>query len=264
MRQLLPRVIPCLLLRNSGLIKTVKFKNPKYLGDPCNTVKIFNDKEVDELVILDTTATLEKKNPSFNLIFEIVSEAFMPVAYGGGIRNLEAANRILSLGVEKIVINTYAVENPSFVTEAARRFGSSSVVVCIDAKTNFFGKSTVHIKSGRKSTHIDPVDHAIHMEQLGAGELIVNSIDRDGTMSGYDLELIRMISSQVHIPVIACGGAGTAEHLGEAVHQAGASAVAAGSLFVFHGRHRAVLINFPEQQTLREIFTHKTAIPGAL
>jgi len=258
MQQLPPRVIPCLLLRNSGLVKTVKFKNPTYLGDPRNTVKIFNDKEVDELVLLDITATLEKKKPNFDLIFEIVSEAFMPVAYGGGIRNLEDAKRILSLGVEKIVINTYTVENPSFVTEAARHFGSSSVVVCIDVKKRLFGKSTVHINSGRKSTHIDPVFHAIHMEQLGAGELIVNSIDRDGTMSGYDLELIRMISSSVNIPTVACGGAGTTEHLGAAVKQAGASAVAAGSLFVFHGKHRAVLINFPEQQTLREILVHES------
>ena len=256
MRQLLPRVIPCLLLKHSGLVKTVKFKNPTYLGDPRNTVKIFNDKEVDELVLLDTTITLEKKKPNFDLIFEIVSEAFMPVAYGGGIRNLDDAKRILSLGVEKIVINSYAVEHPAFVTEAARQFGSSSVVVCIDVKKRLFGKSTVHIHSGRKSTPIDPVDHAIHMEQLGAGELIVNSIDRDGTMSGYDLEIIRMISSKVTIPVIACGGAGTVEHLGAAVKQAGASAVAAGSLFVFHGKHRAVLINFPEQQALREIFIH--------
>ena len=260
MKQLLPRVIPCLLLSNSGLVKTVKFKNPTYLGDPRNTVKIFNDKEVDELVLLDITATSEKKRPNFDLIFEIVSEAFMPIAYGGGIRNLEDAKHILSLGVEKIVINTYTVENPSFVTEAARQFGSSSVVVCIDVKKRLFGKSTVHINSGRKSTHIDPLDHAIHMEQLGAGELIVNSIDRDGTMCGYDLELIRMISSKVNIPVIACGGAGAVEHLGAAVKQAGASAVAAGSLFVFHGRHRAVLINFPEQQTLRELFTHQSLI----
>jgi cyclase len=242
------------------LIKTVKFKNPTYLGDPRNTVKIFNDKEVDELVLLDTTATLEKKKPNFDLILEIVSEAFMPVAYGGGIRNLEDAKRILSLGVEKIVINTYAVENPSFITEAARQFGSSSVVVCIDVKTRFFGKPTVYIKSGCKSTHIDPVDHAMHMEQRGAGELIINSIDRDGTMSGYDLKLIRMVSSRVSIPVVACGGAGIVKHLGEAVKQAGASAVAAGSLFVYHGRHRAVLINFPEQQLLQDIFSHETLI----
>jgi cyclase len=252
MRVLLPRVIPCLLLKGGGLVKTTKFKNPVYLGDPRNVVKIFNEKEVDELILLDINATPDNKPIQFQTIYEIVSEAFMPVAYGGGIRSLEHARRMLALGVEKIVLNSYAFENPAFVTQAAASFGSSSVVVSIDAKRNLFGKYEVFVNGGRKNTHLDPVQHAMHMQERGAGEILINSIDRDGAMQGYDLNLIRAVSAAVSIPVIACGGAGAVDHFAEAVN-CGATAVAAGSLFVFQGKHRAVLISYPQRALLEKV-----------
>jgi cyclase len=244
-------VIPCLLLKGGGLVKTVKFKDPTYLGDPRNVVKIFNEKEVDELILLDINATPDQKPIQFQTLYEIVSEAFMPVAYGGGIRSIEDARRILALGVEKIVLNTYAVENPEFVTQAAASFGSSSVVVSIDVKRNLFGKYEVYVNGGRKNVHLDPVDHAIHMQQKGAGEIVITSIDRDGTMQGYDLNLVQAVSAALHVPVIACGGAGTVEHFAQAM-RSGATAVAAGSLFVFQGKHRAVLISYPERSILEK------------
>ena len=248
------RVMPCLLLRGRGLVKTIRFRDPKYLGDPRNTVKIFNEKEVDELVLLDITATPESKPPDFELVREIVSEAFMPVAYGGGIRTVEDARKMLGLGVEKIVVNSYAAENPEFIREAADVFGSQSVVVCIDVKKSLFGKYEVFVNGGRKGTKQDPVEYAKRMERFGAGELVVNSIDRDGTMSGYDLELVKSVTGAVRVPVIACGGAGKVDDFGEAVRRGGASAVAAGSMFVFQGKHRAVLISFPEQAELKRVF----------
>jgi cyclase len=241
-------------LKGTGLVKTVRFKEPKYVGDPRNAVKIFNEKEVDELVVLDIKATTEGGRPRFELIREIVSEAFMPVAYGGGIRTLEDARAVLSLGVEKIVLNSHAIENPAFVREAGESFGSQSVMVCIDVKRGFFGKYEVFSHGGTRGWKIDPVTFARTMERMGAGELIVNSIDRDGTMAGYDLELVKAVAGAVKVPVIACGGAGTVEDFGKAVAQGGASAVAAGSMFVFHGRHRAVLISYPDPGTLKRIF----------
>lgn len=249
------RVLPCLLLKGTGLVKTIKFKDPKYVGDPRNAVKIFNEKEVDELIVLDIFATLENRRPRFDLIQEIVSEAFMPVAYGGGIHTLEDANRMLALGVEKIVVCTHAVENPAFVQQAADLFGSQSVVVCIDVKKGLFSKYEVYKQGGRKSTKLDPVGFAKQMEKMGAGELMVNSIDRDGTMAGYDVEMIIAITEVVNVPVIACGGAGKVEDFGDAVKKGGASAVAAGSLFVFYGKHRSVLISYPTQSILRQVLS---------
>ena len=248
------RVIPCLLLRNRGLVKTVKFKDPTYLGDPINIVKIFNDKEVDELIFLDITATVEGKQPPFKLLSEIASECFMPLGYGGGIRRIEDIRTILSLGVEKVAVNSYAIEKPTFIREAAELFGSQSIVVSIDVKKNFFGKYELFTHSGTKKSGLDPVKFAVNMEQMGAGELLVNSIDRDGTMQGYDLELTKKVSEAVSIPVVACGGARTIADLGAAINDGGASAVAAGSMFVFHGPHRAVLINFPTPKELQEAF----------
>jgi cyclase len=236
------------------LVKTVKFKNPTYLGDPINIVKIFNDKEVDELIFLDITATTERKKPPFKLLSEIASECFMPLGYGGGIRSLEDIKEILSLGVEKIAINSYAVESPSFVRAAADLAGSQSIVISIDVKKSLFGKYEVMTHSGRKATGLDPLKFAVEMEKMGAGELFLNSIDRDGTMQGYDLELIRRVAEAVSIPVVACGGARTVKDLGDVVKKGGASAAAAGSMFVFHGPHRAVLINFPTPQELRTVF----------
>ena len=249
-----PRVIPCLLLKNKGLVKTIKFKDPKYLGDPINIVKIFNDKEVDELVFLDITTTIESKDPPYLLLEDIVSEAFMPFGYGGGIRNLNQIKTILGIGVEKVVINSHAVENPHFVGDAAQDVGSQSVVISIDVKKNLWGKYEIFTRGGRKSTGIDPVVFASDMEKMGAGELIINSIDRDGTMKGYDIDLIKRITGSVGIPVVACGGAGSVKDLADAVRLGGASAVGAGSMFVFQGPHRAVLISYPNNDELKRAF----------
>jgi len=249
-----PRVIPCLLLRNLGLVKTVKFKNPTYLGDPINIVKIFNDKEVDELMFLDIMATVENKRPPFKLLEKVASEAFMPLGYGGGIRTLEDIKTILGLGIEKVIINSYAVENPAFIRQAADFAGSSSVVVSMDVKKNRWGKYEVFTHSGRKATGLDPVKFAVEMANIGAGELFLNSIDRDGTMQGYDLALTTRVASAVNIPVVACGGAHTVQDLEAAVKQGGASAAGAGSMFVFQGPHRAVLISYPTSQELKTAF----------
>lgn len=251
---LLPRVIPCLLLHNAGLVKTVKFKNAKYLGDPINIVKIFNEKEVDELVFLDIAATVEGKRPPFKLLEKVASEAFMPLGYGGGIRSLEDVKTIFGLGIEKVIINAYAVENSSFISDVAKFAGNQSAVVSIDVKKSIFGKYEVRTHRGTKATGLDPVEFAVRMEKEGAGELILCSIDRDGTMKGYDIDLISRVTCAVRIPVVACGGSRTAQDLVAAIKQGGASAAGAGSMFVFQGPHRAVLINYPEYSKLENIF----------
>jgi cyclase len=247
------RILPCLLLQNSGLYKTQQFKNPVYVGDPINAVKIYNEKEVDELVFLDISASPQKRGPQFELIARIAREAFMPFSYGGGVRSLDEMRQLFSLGVEKVILNTYVAENPSFIEAAAKEFGSQSVVISIDVKTNFWGKKEVYYLSGSQSIKTDPVSYAKKVQELGAGEILVNSIDRDGTMKGFDLELISEVAKNTDLPVIACGGAGSNEDLHRAIHQAGASAVAAGSLFVFHGKHKAVLINYPNQEQIKKI-----------
>ena len=251
---LIPRVIPCLLLKGTGLVKTVRFKDPVYLGDPRNTIKIFNEKEVDELVILDITATQEGKEPNYELLSELTSECFMPLGYGGGIRNLNQIEKLFKLGVEKAAINTAAVEKPDFISEAAKVLGSQSIVVSIDVKRSMLGKYEVYIRNGKQKTGFDPITFAKKMEDTGAGEIILNFVDRDGTMQGYDLEMIRRVTTAVSIPVVACGGAGSIEHFRDAIKKSGASAVAAGSIFVFHGPHRAVLISFPKRKELERIF----------
>lgn len=245
------RVIPCLLLKGQGLVKTVKFANPKYIGDPINAVKIFNEKEVHELVFLDITASIEQRYPRTDYISDIASECFMPLGYGGGIRTVKQAEEIFNRGVEKIIINSYAVENPSFIHELANLFGSQSIVVSIDVKKNFFGNYQTYTHGGKMKTQWDPVTWAKEAEKLGAGEIFLNSIDNDGVMLGYDIPLIKSVSESVSIPVIACGGAGTVEDFEKAVHYGGASAVAAGSMFVYYGKHRAVLINFPSDEELK-------------
>ena len=247
-----PRVIPCLLLKNEGLVKTVKFKDPKYLGDPINIVRIFNDKEVDELIFLDITATVENRPPNFDLLSKITSECFMPLGYGGGIRTLEDVKKLLAIGVEKIVLNTSAVENPTLIRVAADYAGSQAVVISMDVKKTLLGKYEVYTRGGKNGTGLDPVKFAVDMEKQGAGELFLNSIDRDGTMQGYDLELVRRVADSVTIPVVACGGAGNVQHLADAI-QAGASAAAAGSMFVFQGPLRGVLISYPAQEELRRV-----------
>src|SRR4030095_6994231 len=221
------RVIPCLLLKRAALVKTVKFKNPSYVGDPINAIKIYNEKEVDELIFLDITATIDQRQPPFKILSEIASECFMPVTYGGGIRSLQDAKQIFSLGIEKIAVNSYAVENPSFVAAVSETFGSQSVVVSIDAKKTLWGGYKVYTHGGRRATSLDPVDFAVQMEKTGAGEILLTAIDKDGMMTGYDIDLIKKVTSALSIPVIACGGAGTVNDFSAAVKEGGASGVAA-------------------------------------
>ncbi len=248
------RVIPILLLKDAGLVKTRKFKEPKYVGDPINAVRIFNDKEVDELVFLDISATPQNKKPNFELIKDIASEAFMPFAYGGGIKTLEDIEKIISLGVEKVVLNSIAFENPDLINKAVEIFGSQSIVLSLDIKKTLFGRKKIYTKCGSQKINRDYIEFAKEMEQRGVGEIIVNSIDNDGMMQGYDLEIIRDVSRSVNIPVVAAGGAGKLEHFKEAV-DSGASAVAAGSMFVFNGPHRAVLISYPPYKELEKLFS---------
>ncbi|HEY59759.1 MAG TPA: imidazole glycerol phosphate synthase subunit HisF [Anaerolineae bacterium] len=249
-----PRVIPCLLLNGKRLVKTIKFRDPTYLGDPINIIKIFNDKEVDELILLDITASIEDRRPNFYLIEKITSECFMPICYGGGIHSTDDIERIISLGIEKIAINTYAAENPEFIQRASDLIGSQSIVISIDVKLNWNGKYNVFIYGGRKKTNWDVVDFAHKIEIMGAGEILINSINRDGTMKGYDTNLIKNVTHAVSIPVIACGGAGNLNDLKSSVSKGGASAVAAGSLFVYQGRNRSVLINYPTEEEINKLF----------
>ena len=243
-----PRIIPVLLLKENLLHKTVRFRNPTYVGDPRIAVKIFNDKGADEIVLLDIAATCERRKPNFKLIGEIAGECFMPMAYGGGVREIEDVRAVLKLGVEKVVLNTAAVENPGFISEAARINGSSSVVVSIDARRDLFGRYRVYTHSGTRNTGLDPVALARRVAEAGAGEIILNSIDRDGTRKGYDLSLTRSVADAVDVPVVACGGAGSIEDFRTVLRETHASAAAAGSFFVFQGPHRAVLITYPMEE----------------
>lgn len=243
------RVIPVLLLHRSGVYKTVRFSRPVYIGDPVNAVKIFNEKEVDELIVLDFMASREGAPPDFAKLEDIASEAFMPMGYGGGIRSVDEMRRIIFCGYEKVIVNSAACRNQGIIHEGARLLGSQSVVVSIDYRKNLFGRNKVYVEGGKVSTSIDPVTFAIKMEELGAGELILHSIDRDGTYSSYDTEMIANVSEAVSIPVIACGGAARLEDFRAAV-DAGASAVAAGSIFVYRGNTKGILLNYPSQQEL--------------
>jgi len=247
------RVIPCLLLKGTGLVKTQQFKKPKYVGDPINAVRIFNDKEVDELIFLDISITKEKREPNFNLIKDIASEAFMPFGYGGGITRLDQIERLFSLGVEKVILNTIAFENPSLVSDAARIFGSQSIVVAIDYKTNIFGKKEVFVNCGTKNTKQSPLEYAKKMQDFGAGEIFLNSIEREGMYKGYDISTIKQVTSGIDVPLIASGGASSLKDFKLAIKEGGASAVAAGSYFIFHGIHRAVLITYPSYNELEKI-----------
>jgi imidazole glycerol-phosphate synthase subunit HisF len=244
------RVIPCLLLSGERLVKTVRFKQPTYVGDPINAVKIFNDREVDELAILDIGATRDRRDPPFEHLRAIAGECFMPLSYGGGIRTIEHARRLFSIGIEKVLINTAAAADPSLVAAIAGEYGSQAVIAGIDVKKDWLGRSRVFTRAGSHNTGKDPRQHAEAVVAHGAGEILLTSIDRDGTMSGYDVEMIRDLAAAVPVPLVACGGAGSMAHLAEAIG-AGASAVAAGSLFVFAGPRRAVLINYPSAAELR-------------
>ena len=245
-----PRIIPVLLLQGNALVKSKGFKDFRYIGDPINAVKVFNDLKADELVFLDIEATKEKRTISTELVSQVGEEANMPFAVGGGIKNLDEIQNIIAKGAEKVIINTCAVENPKFIREASDNFGSSTIVVCIDVKKKFFSGEVVWRNSGSKSSKYSPKDFAKIVEENGAGEIIIQSIDKDGTMSGYDLDLVKEISTAVAIPVVALGGAGNLEHMVEVYKKGFASALAAGSLFVFQGPNKGVLINYIEKSDL--------------
>jgi len=249
------RVIPCLLLHKGGLVKTIKFKRPKYVGDPINAVRIFNEKEVDELLLIDIDATVEKREPEYDKIESIVSEAFMPVCYGGGVRSIKQMKRLFYNGVEKISISNAAINNPELISEASSVFGSQSVVVTLDVKKTFMtNKYQVVTLNAKKRLGYDPIKAARKIASLGAGELVINNVDHDGLMNGYDFDLMEKICSSINIPVVALGGAGKLDDSSNVIKQCGVSAAAAGSIFVFQGVHRAVLINYPSQKEISKLF----------
>jgi cyclase len=245
------RVIPALLLRHESLVKTRQFGRFTYVGDPCNTLRIFNELEVDELVFLDITATREGRGPNLPLLADIARECFMPLGYGGGIQTIEHAASVFDAGFEKVVVNSHGVRRPELISELAAKYGSQSIIASIDVKKGLFGAPKVYIDSGRKRTRLDPVEWAFRLEELGAGEILLTSVDREGTWEGLDLELIRAVSDAVRVPLIAQGGAGTVADIGRAVKDGGASAVAVGSMVVFQKEGMGVLVNFPDPQELR-------------
>lgn len=242
-----PRIIPCLLVSNRGLVKTVKFKNPKYVGDPINAVRIFNEKETDELMILDIDATCLNKEPDYRSIEFWASECRMPLCYGGGIKTVEQAQKIFSLGVEKIALSSEAIRNTKIISEIAKRVGSQSVVVVLDVKKKTFGGYELYTENGSKSSGLNPVDFAKKCVQEGVGEIVINSIDREGTMKGYDLNLIHKVRNAIDVPMTVLGGAASLDDLGELINKFGIIGASAGSLFVFKGKYKAVLINYPEK-----------------
>jgi len=249
-----PRVIPVLLLKNLGLVKSIKFRNHRYLGDPINAVKIFNDKKADELVFLDINASRENRLISLDFVYKVGDEANMPFAVGGGIKTIKDIRSILKNGAEKVVVNTAAFENSNFIREAVDAFGSSTIAVCLDVKRNLLGKYQLVYKQAEKKAKEDLFQFAKKMEDYGAGEIIIQSVERDGTYEGYDIELIKLISQAITIPVVALGGAAQYTDFNLAVNKGLASAVAAGSLFVYHGPRRAVLISFPTKDEIKNIF----------
>jgi cyclase len=247
------RVIPALLLSNSGLVKTIRFKAPKYVGDPINAIRIFNEKEVDELMVLDIAASKERREPNYALIEQFASECFMPLAYGGGVRTVDQARRLFSLGVEKVCLQTAALERAELITELANQFGSQSIMVSVDIKKSWLGKPKLYQSFTQKILEADWLEFLRKLVAAGAGEVLLNSVDRDGTLSGPDLQLIQEASSSIDVPLIALGGVSSLADI-KACVDAGASAVAAGSFFVFHGPHRAVLITYPKYRALEQLF----------
>jgi cyclase len=251
---LLPRIIPCLLIHNKGLVKTVNFNDPKYVGDPINAVRIYNEMEVDELMVLDIDATVQNKEPDYDRIAKLAVECRMPLCVGGGIKSEDQAQRIFGLGVEKIAMSASAIQDPTLITRISKRVGSQSVVVVMDVKKKLLGGYELCILNGRKKTGLNPVSFARQVQGLGAGEIVVNSIDMDGRMSGYDFDLVESIRSAVSIPLTVLGGAGSLDDIGRLIQENGIIGAAAGSLFVFKGKYRAVLINYPNSQRKLELF----------
>ena len=249
-----PRIIPSLLLHENGLVKTVNFKTPKYVGDPINAVKIFNEKQVDELVFFDIDATVLNREPDYSLIEKLANQSRMPLCYGGGVKTVEQAQKIFSLGIEKIALSSAVIQNPSIVTQIAERVGSQSVIVVLDVKKKLFGGYEVYTHNGKKATGINPIKFAQELESLGAGELVINSIDQDGIMKGYDLNLIDKVVENITIPVTVLGGAGSLKDIETVIEKNGVIGLAAGSLFVFRGPYKAVLINYPNQEEKNNLF----------
>jgi len=243
---LYPRIIPSLLVKNKGLVKTVKFDNPKYVGDPINAVRIFNEKTVDELIVLDIDATTNNREPDYKMIANLAAECRMPLCYGGGIKTTKQALKIFGLGVEKIALSSAVINNPKLITEVARSVGNQSVIVVLDdIKKHMFGKYYIYTHNGTKKINIDIFDYLKKIQNLGAGEIIINSIDLDGTMKGYDFNLIKKLKKVIHIPLTVLGGAGSFDDISKLIHENGIIGAGAESLFVFKGKYRAVLINYP-------------------
>jgi len=243
-----PRLIPCLLIHNGGLVKTVNFTNPKYLGDPINALRIFNEKEVDELIVLDIDATIKGAEPDYQLISHLASECRMPLCYGGGIKTVEQIDKIISLGVEKVAVSSAAIDNTTIISDAASRVGSQSVVVVIDVKkTGLLRRQEVVSHNASRRTGLNPATFARQMELLGAGEILINSVDRDGVMNGYDMDLIEQVRQSINLPLTVLGGAGSLNDIKELIRCYGIIGAGAGSIFVFKGKYRAVLINYPNR-----------------
>jgi cyclase len=250
-----PRIIPCLLVKNGGLVKTVRFGDPKYVGDPINAVRIFNEKEVDELTLLDIDATAHMREPDYALIKHVAAECRMPLCYGGGVKTVEQVEKIIALGVEKVALSAAAVLDPDLVARAAARVGSQSVVVVLDVKkAGLLRRYEVVTHNGMRKTGLEPAQFAKRMQALGAGEVVLNAIDRDGTMEGYDLALVRSVREAITLPMTVLGGAGSHAHLAELFSEFGIIGAAAGSLFVFKGKYRAVLISYPSPADKAAIF----------
>lgn len=247
------RIIPCLLLHKGGLYKTEKFKKPNYLGDPINAIKIFNEKEVDELIFLDIDVSVENKEPNYNLIDAIASECFMPLCYGGGVKTIEQMRKIYSLGVEKISLSSQAILNPNLIKEAALLFGSQSIVLTLDIKKDIWGKNKIFIKNGKKNTKIDPLDFIKKIQNLGAGELVINSIDNDGSMKGYDELFLANARQNTNLPIIALGGCGSLEHIESLFKNTGINAAACGSFFVYQGSLKGILISYPPYAKIQKL-----------
>lgn len=242
-----PRIIPCLLVHEKGLVKSVNFKNHKYVGDPINAVRIFNEKEVDELMVIDIDATVENREPDYKMIENLAAECRMPLCYGGGVKTVEQAQRIFSLGVEKIAVSSAIIEDPTFITRMAEKVGTQSVVAVLDVKKKLLGGYDVYTHNGKKKTGKNPVEFAKELEKLGIGEIVINSIDNDGVMKGYDLSIIEKVREALTIPMTVLGGAGSLQDIGQLIKKFGIIGASAGSLFVFKGVYKAVLINYPSR-----------------
>ena len=251
------RIIPCLQLIGESLVKTIKFDKYGYIGDPINTVRIFNELEVDELVFLDIVATNDQRSPNLRLLAEIANECFMPLGYGGGLNNFQIVKDIFSIGFEKVVLNSVCYEQPQFVTRVAEHYGNQAVVVSVDVKKNIWGNYEVFSHSGKRRQKKNLIEWVVELEQLGAGELLLTSIDKEGTWSGFDVNLINRVTEAVSIPVIAHGGAGNIQHIGEVVKQGHASAVALGSMVVYQQKGMGVLVNFPDEVDLINVLNEK-------